>query len=124
VCRKLDARVAEKVMGYEVSIDGMLVSSGMGVDGVATCQDLVNYSTDINSAFAIIANINETYWTSELTVKQDYEGVWTVKLKPAGCQEEVVFGHTPEVCMCLAALRASGDSKWVDIYLKEKKEKA
>ena len=119
--RKLDARVAEKVMGlkpepYDESEVLYLH------DNIGCPYEIPNYSTDMNAAMEVIAKLT----SMEASIQEcTYSKIWSVDFegKVEGRSHWEGKGTADHkslpTAICLAALRAVGDGEWVDEYLKE-----
>lgn len=117
--RKLDARVAEIVMGLatQEEYDNLPGNLDAGYS-IKLCR----YSTDMNAAMEVVKHlanfevaINECIysklWSATFEGKVDNSSSWEEK----GDADHKVL----PTAICLAALRAKGDDVWVNKYLKE-----
>lgn len=109
--RKLDALVAEKVMGFQVDSFGYCVSQKGKIE-----EELPYYSTDIAAAWEIIPKLRDR----RIHVKLECGGlcdVWTVELFHWGVFKDTFTNDNPRTksssqsaphAVCLAALKAVG----------------
>ena len=122
--RELDARVAEKVMGwsqdYCSKVDDAIWVSPKGEIAKVKLPESLNYSTDHNAAFEVINKITSGI---SIVAHVNFDGVdsnWNVCLENINWESVFSQTHTSfPIAICLAALRAKGDDKWVEQYLKE-----
>jgi hypothetical protein len=97
--RKLDALVAEKVMGHDV----------MSI-GVGETRDLAHYSSDIACAWQVVEKLlSQNIEVGLLGSPGDRPLLWQVELDE-GTGAGEIFGdaHTAPMAICLAALKACG----------------
>lgn len=114
--RKLDARVAEIMMGYVEDDRGYYL---LGDKVMMTTESLPNYSTDMNAAMEMIDKLVKD-WDFVITTWMSCNMMLSYKVVVAtpDSEVEVIHKSLPEA-ICLAALRAKGDGEWIDKYLKE-----
>jgi len=108
---KLDARVAEQVMGFTIGN-----------------EDILEYSADMNTAMELLEYVREKVKSKLLfgnlphswSITQTKDGLFRVVLGLGGYSDLPKIQHTSlPTAICIAALRAVGDGKWVDSYLEE-----
>ena len=114
---ELDALVAEKVMGWEVTRrDHPMLEGGEQVihakdaDGAlrAVIWDIANYprslwwnpSADIKAAWEVVERFQDTWF---VLTSRHHEGDWYCS---CGSHENDVIAHTAPHAICLAALKA------------------
>lgn len=127
MCRKLDARVAEKVMDLLSVVPYREVYMPYHDESVP----IPHYSTDHNAAFEVVDKLTEGgiypelrrklhRWTVVLFIKNpDKSGYRPKSMIPLARNGGWVYHKSLLIAICLAALRAKGDDEWVDQYLKE-----
>jgi hypothetical protein len=135
MCSILNARVAEKVMMYEVVVKKKWI--GTDEDGAVYYKDTASilkdgsrigvpsYSTDHNEAFKLLDLLHGQGWLSEVRFSRP-QMKWVAGASLVSNMDDSLLNNTVATheslptAICLAALRAKGDSLWVDEYLKEK----
>jgi hypothetical protein len=119
--RELDARVAEKVMEFKVYhnnvYDEYLLPEVPTKSGDFICELVPNYSTDMNFALDVVAELNKR--KHYFFMDQPSGDLWEIEIERAGGYLDFSHKSLPQG-VCLAALIAVGDKDWVDKYLEEK----
>lgn len=113
--RRLDARVADIVMGLETS---RLDAFG---DEVSLVFQLPDYSTYLNAAFEVVRELTSQDFRVQTN---SYNRVEVTRVRIYTRSRELIADIVEiklPTAICLAALRAKGDGDWVDNYLKEMK---
>jgi hypothetical protein len=121
--RRLDADIAEKVMGCRVSRHHSVVHCGCATppfhfDEEGVC--ITPYSTHIGAAWSVIERMREQGWSISLTLDPgtvvDEKPAWTVVLSRLSIRHDDpsrIAGDTAldaPLAICRAALKAAGTS--------------
>jgi len=105
--RKIDALVAEHVMGWRVEkyMTTIPKPTGAGMrPGSAVIEEIPRYTSDISTAWEVIERLHP-----EFTFSLDYlsSGRWTITFY-SGEAHGLMSTDSAPLAICLAALRAKG----------------
>jgi len=114
--RKLDAWIAEHVMGLDVWLSPDLRDSGNGgpiIHNYTDGEDVPYYSTDIAAAWEVVDKIglfNEYYLR-----KKPLQDMWTIEINhgQVGLHEEIIeYSKSAPMAICLAAYKLKTGRNW------------
>lgn len=101
--RKLDALVAEKVMGMKFYEARPMFASDLYTDERGVIVDLPFYSTNIAAAWGVVEKLRDIAYPFSMDC--DHKGRWFVH----GANEDCLgFDYSAPRAICLAALKAIG----------------